>query len=48
MRLGIAFFMKQMTRKKPIPADLFVREIPSASRCGPGRADQLRLYEFTA
>jgi len=29
---GIAFFMKQMTRKKPIPADLFVREFPSAIR----------------
>ena len=27
---GIAFFMKQMTRNKPIPADLFVREFPSA------------------
>ncbi len=25
---GIAFFMKQMTGKKPIPADLMVREFP--------------------
>jgi protein gp37 len=29
-RLGRAFFMKQMTRKAPIPADLMVRERPSA------------------
>lgn len=28
---GIAFFMKQMTRKAPIPADLFVREFPHAN-----------------
>jgi protein gp37 len=26
--MGIAFFMKQMTRKAPIPADLMVREFP--------------------
>lgn len=26
--LGIAFFMKQMTAKKPIPLDLLVREFP--------------------
>ncbi len=26
---GVAFFMKQMTRKAPIPADLMVREFPS-------------------
>lgn len=26
---GIAFFMKQMTRKAPIPADLMVREFPA-------------------
>lgn len=25
---GVAFFMKQMTRKKPIPADLLVRQFP--------------------
>lgn len=28
--LGIAFFMKQMTGKAPIPADLLVRQYPSA------------------
>lgn len=27
---GIAFFMKQMTARKPIPADLMVRQFPSA------------------
>jgi protein gp37 len=27
--LGIAYFMKQMTRKRPIPADLLVRQFPS-------------------
>jgi protein gp37 len=27
---GIRFFMKQMTGKKPIPADLLVREFPNA------------------
>jgi hypothetical protein len=32
---GIAF-MKQMTRNKPIPTDLFVREFPSASRNAAG------------
>lgn len=26
--LGVAFFMKQMTEKKPIPPDLMVREFP--------------------
>jgi protein gp37 len=25
---GVAFFMKQMARKAPIPEDLFVREFP--------------------
>src|SRR5262249_40070407 len=25
---GIAFFMKQMTRKRPIPADLLIRQSP--------------------
>ena len=25
---GVAFFMKQMTRKRPIPSDLLVREFP--------------------
>lgn len=29
--LGRAFFMKQMTRKAPIPADLLVREFPEAA-----------------
>lgn len=29
-RLGRAFFMKQMTRKAPIPADLMVRQFPDA------------------
>lgn len=29
--LGRAFFMKQMTRKAPIPADLLVREWPKAA-----------------
>lgn len=28
-RFGRAFFMKQMTRKAPIPADLLVRQFPS-------------------
>jgi protein gp37 len=28
-RLGIAFFMKQMARKAPIPSDLMVRQFPS-------------------
>ncbi len=28
---GVAFFMKQMTGKKPIPADLIVRQFPHAS-----------------
>jgi protein gp37 len=27
--LGIAFFMKQMTARKPIPADLLVRQFPA-------------------
>ena len=30
-RRGIAFFMKQMTGKKPIPADLLVRQWPEAA-----------------
>jgi protein gp37 len=30
-RLGIAFFMKQMTRKAPIPPDLMVRQFPQSS-----------------
>ena len=29
--LGIAFFMKQMTGKKPIPADLLIRQFPSVT-----------------
>lgn len=28
---GVAFFMKQMTNKGPIPTDLFVREFPDAA-----------------
>jgi protein gp37 len=31
-RLGIAFFMKQMTGKGPIPADLMIREYPNPRR----------------
>jgi protein gp37 len=27
--LGVAFFMKQMTARKPIPADLVVRQLPT-------------------
>ena len=27
---GVAFFMKQMTRKKPIPPHLMLREFPLA------------------
>jgi protein gp37 len=27
---GVAFFMKQMTRKRPIPDDLLVRQFPAA------------------
>jgi len=30
-QLGIAFFMKQMTSKKPIPSDLLVRQYPKTS-----------------
>ncbi len=30
-KCGIAFFMKQMTGKKPIPADLMVRQFPTTS-----------------
>lgn len=30
-RLGRAFFMKQMTAKKPIPSDLLVRQFPVAA-----------------
>lgn len=29
-KLGVAFFMKQMTGKKPIPDDLMVRQFPKA------------------
>jgi hypothetical protein len=29
---GVAFFMKQMTRKEPIPTDLLIREWPNALR----------------
>jgi protein gp37 len=29
--LGIAFFMKQMTGKKPIPSDLLIRQFPCAT-----------------
>jgi len=29
---GIAFFMKQMTRRKPIPDDLFVRQLPETAQ----------------
>jgi protein gp37 len=29
---GIAFFMKQMTRRKPIPEDLLVRQLPKGER----------------
>ncbi len=28
---GVAFFMKQMTRKAPIPADLLIRQFPQAA-----------------
>ena len=28
---GVAFFMKQMTQKKPIPDHLLVREFPVAA-----------------
>ncbi len=31
---GIAFFMKQMTAKTPIPDDLMVRQFPMARACG--------------
>lgn len=31
-RFGRAFFMKQMTRKAPIPADLMVRQFPYGAR----------------
>jgi protein gp37 len=42
---GVAFFMKQMTNKAPIPDDLMVRQFPAkgltdgelALRCGPAR-----------
>lgn len=30
-KVGVAFFMKQMTGKAPIPPDLLVREMPSAA-----------------
>ncbi len=30
---GVPFFMKQMTGKQPIPADLMVREFPPSHRC---------------
>jgi protein gp37 len=28
--LGVSFFMKQMTGKKPIPPDLLVRQFPKS------------------
>lgn len=31
---GVAFFMKQMTGKKPIPADLLIRQFPSPKMHG--------------
>ena len=31
-RLDVSFFMKQMTKKAPIPADLLVREFPERHR----------------
>lgn len=31
-RAGIAFFMKQMANKKPIPTDLFIRDFPVSVR----------------
>jgi len=31
---GIAFFMKQMTKKRPIPDDLFVRQFPNGGSKG--------------
>jgi protein gp37 len=36
-RLGVAFFMKQMTKLAPIPEDLFVREFPAGERMGEAR-----------
>jgi hypothetical protein len=34
---GVAFFMKQMTKRAPIPANLLIREFPQmARRDGPG------------
>ena len=32
VEMGIAFFMKQMTSKKPIPADLLVRQFPASKK----------------
>ena len=37
---GVAFFMKQMTRKAPIPADLMVREFPSVCEAEPKGAGE--------
>jgi len=31
---GVSFFMKQMARKAPIPADLMIREMPYATKTG--------------
>ena len=54
--LDIAFFMKQMTAKRPIPADLLVREFPTArkdrleracSRCAAWRRNGSRVRSLT-
>jgi protein gp37 len=45
---GIAFFMKQMTSNKPIPADLFVREFPSAIRNAAGSRRKTQDISDTA
>ena len=29
---GVPFFMKQMSKKAPIPEDLFIRELPNVAR----------------
>ena len=36
--LGVAFFMKQMPKKAPIPADLMIRQLPRAQRQAEGTA----------
>ncbi|MBV1704845.1 MAG: DUF5131 family protein [Hyphomicrobiales bacterium] len=41
---GVAFFMKQMARKAPIPPDLMVREFPRAPtlpKAAPSLADDV-------